>query len=88
MIMQAIHFGFRVVEVPARTRYFPEASSASATQSIIYGCKTLATAARYVLHRGGLLRSGKFMPRRLLGRRRRGGQAPCRAVGSSRSRQE
>ncbi len=61
MIMQAIHFGFRIVEVPARTRYFPEASSASAMQSIIYGCKTLATAARYVLHRGGVLRSRKFM---------------------------
>ncbi len=30
MVMQAVHFGFRIVEVPARTRYFPEASSASA----------------------------------------------------------
>lgn len=62
MIMQAIHFGFRIVEVPARTRYFPEASSASAMQSIVYGCKTLATAARFVLHRRGIVRSRKFMP--------------------------
>ena len=37
MIMQAVHFGFRIAEVPARTRYFADASSASATQSIIYG---------------------------------------------------
>ncbi len=62
MIMQAVHFGFRIVEVPARTRYFPEASSASATQSIVYGFKTLMVAARLLLHRSGLLRSRKFMP--------------------------
>jgi glycosyltransferase involved in cell wall biosynthesis len=62
MIMQAIHFGFRITEVPARTRYFPEASSASARQSIVYGVKTLGAAARFVLHRSGILRSRKFQP--------------------------
>jgi glycosyltransferase involved in cell wall biosynthesis len=60
MVMQAIHFGFRIVEVPAHTRYFPEASSASAGQSIVYGIKTLMAAARLVLHRSRLLRSRKF----------------------------
>lgn len=62
MVMQAVHFGFRIVEVPARTRYFPEASSASFMQSVVYGIKTLATAARYLLHRSRILRSKKFMP--------------------------
>ncbi len=62
MIMQAVHFGFRIVEVPARTRYHPDASSASARQSIVYGVKTLAAAARFMLHRGHVLRSRKFMP--------------------------
>jgi glycosyltransferase involved in cell wall biosynthesis len=62
MVMQAVHFGFEIVEVPARTRYFPEASSASASQSIVYGVKTLAAAARLTLHRSGVLRSRKFMP--------------------------
>lgn len=62
MIMQAVHFGFRITEVPARTRYFPEASSASAMQSIVYGIKTLMAALRFMLHRRGLLRSRKFMP--------------------------
>lgn len=62
MIIQAVHFGFRIVEVPARTRYFPEASSASAKQSIVYGVKTLGAAGRFMLHRSGLLRSRKFMP--------------------------
>jgi hypothetical protein len=62
MIMQAVHFGFRIAEVPARTRYFPEASSASASQSIVYGIKTLASAGRFLLHRRRILRSRKFMP--------------------------
>ncbi len=60
--MQAVHFGFRIVEVPARTRYFPEASSASLRQSFVYGVKTLGVSARLVLHRHRLLRSRKFMP--------------------------
>ncbi len=62
MIMQAVHFGFRITEVPARTRYFPEASSASARQSVVYGVKTLGAAARFILHRSGVLRSKKFQP--------------------------
>jgi glycosyltransferase involved in cell wall biosynthesis len=61
MVMQAVHFGFRVVEVPARTRYFSDASSASFGQSVVYGLKTLAVAARLVLHRSHLARSKKFM---------------------------
>jgi glycosyltransferase involved in cell wall biosynthesis len=60
MVMQAVHFGFRIAEVPANTRYFPEASSASAGQSVVYGLKTLVTAARLLLHRSGLWRSKKF----------------------------
>ncbi len=62
MVMQAVHFGFRIVEVPARTRYFPEASSASAPQSIVYGVKTLGAAARLMLHRGRIVKSRKFQP--------------------------
>jgi glycosyltransferase involved in cell wall biosynthesis len=62
MIMQAVHFGFRITEVPAKTRYFSDASSASAGQSIVYGLKTLGVAARFMLHRSGLVRSRKFLP--------------------------
>jgi hypothetical protein len=62
MIMQAIHFGFRIAEVPARTRYHPDASSASARQSMVYGVKTLGAAGRFMLHRSGLLASRKFQP--------------------------
>jgi len=62
MIFQAVHFGFRVGEVPTKTRYFAEASSVSLKPSIIYGLKTLWVAFRYALHRRGLLRSRKFRP--------------------------
>src|SRR5437764_9138355 len=49
MVMQAVQFGFKIAEVPARTRYFPDASSASFGQSIVYGFKTLAAAAPLLL---------------------------------------
>src|SRR5437588_2438749 len=62
MVMQAVHFGFRITEVPANTRYFPEASSASFGQSVVYGAKTLVAAARLLLHRAHVIRSRKFMP--------------------------
>src|SRR5947209_278627 len=62
MVMQAVHFGFRIAEVPARTRYFAEASSASFGQSVVYGAKTLLAAARLLLHRAHIIRSKKFMP--------------------------
>ena len=62
MLMQSIHLGFRVAEVPARTRYFADASSISLRPSVIYGIKTLWAGARLVLHRNGILRSRKFEP--------------------------
>src|SRR5436309_4062954 len=62
MVMQAVHFGFDIAEVPARTRYFPEASSASFGQSVVYGVKTLLAPARLLLHRTRILRSKKFLP--------------------------
>jgi glycosyltransferase involved in cell wall biosynthesis len=62
MLMQSIHLGFRVAEVPARTRYFDDASSISLRPSVVYGDKTLWAGARLVLHRNGILRSRKFEP--------------------------
>jgi glycosyltransferase involved in cell wall biosynthesis len=62
LIMQAAHFGFRIAEVPARTRYFADASSISLGPSIVYGGKTLWAGVRLVLHRNGILRSRKFDP--------------------------
>jgi glycosyltransferase involved in cell wall biosynthesis len=61
MIMQAVHFGFQIEEVPARSRYFEEASSVSLKPGIVYGLKTLWTALRLVLHRAGVVHSRKFV---------------------------
>jgi glycosyltransferase involved in cell wall biosynthesis len=60
MLMQAAHFGFRIGEVPARSRYFQDASSITVGPATVYGVKTLATAARLMLHRSHVLRSRKF----------------------------
>jgi glycosyltransferase involved in cell wall biosynthesis len=62
MLLQASHLGFRITEVPARSRYFEDASSVDFRQGVVYGLKTVAACARLVLHRSGLLRSRKFQP--------------------------
>ena len=62
MLLQAAHFGFRIAEVPARSRYFDDASSIGLGPATVYGLKTLAACARLELHRRGVLRSRKFLP--------------------------
>ncbi len=62
LLMQASHFGFRIREVPARTRYFADASSVGFGASTVYGLKTLWSALRLLLHRAHLLRSRKYTP--------------------------
>jgi glycosyltransferase involved in cell wall biosynthesis len=62
ILLQASHFGFPIVEVPARTRYFDDASSISLGPASVYAVKTLWAALRLSLHRRGVLRSRKFSP--------------------------
>jgi glycosyltransferase involved in cell wall biosynthesis len=62
MLMQARQFGFRIAEVPVRSRYFDDASSIGVLAGVGYALKTLLAAARLVLHRAGLVRSRKFQP--------------------------
>jgi glycosyltransferase involved in cell wall biosynthesis len=62
VLMQAVHFGFRIREVPARTLYFDDASSIGPRAATVYGLKTLGAAARLVLHRNHLVRSRRFEP--------------------------
>ena len=54
MLVQALHFGFRVGEVSCPTKYFPEASSISFRRSTLYGFGVLATALQYRLKAWGL----------------------------------
>jgi glycosyltransferase involved in cell wall biosynthesis len=62
VLMQAVHFGFRIAEVPARSRYFNDASSIKLKPATVYALKTLATAGRLIAHRSGVWRSRKFQP--------------------------
>jgi glycosyltransferase involved in cell wall biosynthesis len=60
LLMQASHFGMRIEEVPARGRYFEEASSVGLRSGVVYGVKSLWAGVRLSLHRARLLRSPKF----------------------------
>jgi hypothetical protein len=60
LLMQASQFGFRIKEIPARCRYYEEASSVAFKAGAVYGLKTLWAGVRLLLHRSGVLRSRKF----------------------------
>jgi glycosyltransferase involved in cell wall biosynthesis len=62
VLMQAAAFGMRIREVPARGRYFDDASSVGAAAGTVYGLKTLWAALRLSLHRLRILRSRKLAP--------------------------
>jgi glycosyltransferase involved in cell wall biosynthesis len=55
MLVQAIHFGFRIGEVSCPTRYEADSSSISFTRSVRYGFGVLEAAAQLRLTRLGLL---------------------------------
>ena len=55
-------FDMKVKEVPVSTKYFPEASSTTLKQSVVYGCKTLAVMLRYRLHTTARLKAAIFIP--------------------------
>ncbi|MGC1783449.1 MAG: glycosyltransferase family 2 protein [Acidobacteriaceae bacterium] len=54
MLVQAIHFGFRVGEISCPAKYFPEASSINFSRSVTYGYGVLRMALQYRLNRMGL----------------------------------
>ena len=68
-LVQAVHFGFRIGDIPVPVRYMKEASSISFRRSVTYGLGTLGVLAQWTLHRWGLRRSPLFQPR--TGERRR-----------------
>lgn len=60
MIAQAVMFGFNLGEISCPTKYFEEASSINFKRSVEYGLGVLATTARFVAHKAGILRSPLF----------------------------
>ena len=57
---QIVYSGFKIKEVSVPTRYFPEASSASFTASVIYGFRILWLLFRYGLHKVSLVKQKQF----------------------------
>ena len=57
MLVQAVHFGFRIGEISCPTRYFPEASSINFSRSMTYGLGVLRTAGEFRLQHMGLRQS-------------------------------
>jgi glycosyltransferase involved in cell wall biosynthesis len=62
LLMQAVHFGFTIVEVPARTTYSGDVSSIGLGPSMVYGIKTLGVGVRLLLHRNGVVKCRRFQP--------------------------
>ena len=48
-LVQAVHFGFRLGDVPVPVRYMAEASSINFRRSVIYGWQTVGCLVRYTL---------------------------------------
>jgi glycosyltransferase involved in cell wall biosynthesis len=62
-LAQAVHFGFKLGDIPVPVRYFDEASSINFGRSVTYGLRTLQVLAQYWLNRLGICRSELFQQR-------------------------
>jgi len=62
-LAQAVHFGFRLGDIPVPVRYFAEASSINFRRSTTYGLATLGVLVRFWLQRLRLGKSKLFVRR-------------------------
>jgi glycosyltransferase involved in cell wall biosynthesis len=62
-LVQAVHFGFRLGDIPVPVRYMKEASSINFQRSSTYGLLTLWTLLQWTLHQTHLVQSPLFKPR-------------------------
>lgn len=62
-LVQAVHFGFRMGDIPVPVRYFQEASQINFRRSTKYGIQTLTTVGKFWMHRTRLWRSELFQPK-------------------------
>ncbi|HEY8693084.1 MAG TPA: glycosyltransferase family 2 protein [Chloroflexota bacterium] len=60
IIIQGLHKGLRIHEVPIQTRYFEEASQIGFPRSVRYGLSILATLLAYQAHRKGMIQDKRF----------------------------
>ena len=73
MLVQAVHFGFRIAEITCPTLYFKEASSIGFGRSVKYGLGVLGTALQCRLARMGIMSPAFLSP---TGRRMKEDGAP------------
>jgi glycosyltransferase involved in cell wall biosynthesis len=59
-LAQAVHFGFKLGDVPVPVRYFDEASSINFRRSVVYGLATLSVLLKYWANRLKLCKSPLF----------------------------
>ena len=64
-LVQCVHFGFKIGDVPVPARYFEEASSINFRRSVRYGLGTLGALGKFMLARMGLRRFKVFVPANL-----------------------
>ncbi len=62
-LAQAVHFGFKLGDIPVPVRYFDEASSINFGRSVTYGLRTVQVLWQFWLHRMGVWRSPLFQKR-------------------------
>ncbi len=60
IIVQILLKGFKIDEIPIRTRYFPEASTVRFWQGVRYGLGILRTMFKYILHTKGIIKFKQF----------------------------
>ena len=61
-LVQCVHHGFKLGDVPVPVRYFDEASSINLKNSAIYATRTLWTFGQWYLHKWGINRNALFEP--------------------------
>jgi glycosyltransferase involved in cell wall biosynthesis len=63
MLVQCHAAGYRIAEVTCPTKYFEEASSINFRHSVKYGLGCLLISIQYALHRFGVFKFAKFVPK-------------------------
>jgi hypothetical protein len=59
-LAQAVHFRFKLGDIPVPVRYFDEASSINFQRSVQYGLSTLGVLGKYCVQQSGLHRYPMF----------------------------
>jgi glycosyltransferase involved in cell wall biosynthesis len=60
ILVQAVHFGFRIGEISCPTRYFDDSSSINFPRSVKYGIGVLSTSIKFLLRKAGVARPAIF----------------------------